>query len=282
MTDPDPRESVSDDPDPERRTPAYGRADRAVSEVLSFILVFSLITASVGVVSVVGLGSLQDARDAERIDNAERAFEVLAANQRDIVYGGAPSRSTEIKLAETSLTLAAPTDVNLTGDGGATLGIAESRPITFGMAGDGPGLTSGVVYEMGAVLRVDRGGAVIQRPPPFQFGADRTVIHYVALQSSTGSVQRRAGSTTVLVRSSRGSTSLLAHKPDDGETYTLTITTDPQRSGAWKRYLEAQLDGMSPSPGSPCDPLDGSGTVTCTFQTDDLRLTRTTIRVGLS
>jgi hypothetical protein len=39
---------------------------------------------------------------------------------------------------------------------------------------------------------------------------------------------------------------------------------------------------MAATPGSACDPLDGSGTVTCTFETDDLRVTRTTIRVRIS
>jgi hypothetical protein len=251
--------------------------DRAVSDVLSFVLVFSLITASVGLVTVVGLGSLQDARNAERIDNGERAFEVLADNHRDIAHGGAPSRATEIKLAETTLTLADPTDSNVTLSNGTEAGATESRPITFGTAGDATELSSGVVYEFGAVIRVDRGGAAMRRAPPFQLDENRTVIHYVTLASNTGDVQRRAGSTTVLVRSVRATTTVVSHTQPTGDV-TLTIQTTPRRAEAWKRYLDGELADMAGS----CDPLSGDGTVTCTFQTDDLRITRTTIRVGIS
>ncbi|MFB6102831.1 MAG: hypothetical protein ABEJ73_09725 [Haloplanus sp.] len=253
--------------------------DRAVSDVLSFVLVFSLITASVGLVSVVGLGSLQDARNAERIDNGERAFQVLADNLRDIVHGGAPSRATEIKLAETTLTLATPSDTAVTLETGTNAGSTESRPITFGAGGDN--LTRGVVYEMGAIIRVDRGGAAMRRQPPFQFDENRTVIHYVALASQTGDIQRRSGSTTVLVRGVRGTTGVISHKRPSGNV-TFTIDTEPRRAEAWKRYLDSELADMTPAAGSACDPLTGNGTVTCTFRTNDLRVTRTTIRVAIS
>jgi len=256
-------------------------ADRAVSDVLSFVLVFSLITASVGLVTVVGLGSLQDARNAERIDNGERAFEVLADNHRDIVHGGAPSRATEIKLAETRLSLADPTDTNTTLSDGTVVASTESRPITLGTSSDGTGLTRGVVYELGAVFRVDRGGAAMRRAPPFQFDENRTVIHYVTLESRTGGAQRQSGSTTVLVRSVRGTTTVVSHTRPSNDV-TITVETGPRRAEAWKRYFETQLEGMAATPGSACDALDGSGTVSCTFETDDLRVTRTTIRIGIS
>jgi hypothetical protein len=255
--------------------------DRAVSEVVSFVLVFALITSSVGVVTVAGLGNLQNARDAERINNGERAFEVLADNQRDILHGSAPSRATEIKLASTTLSLRKGSDSDVTLESGARVGGVESRPVTFDVSGDGTDIDHGVVYEMGAIIRVDRDGAVIRREPPFQFGENRTMINYVALQSQTGSAQQVSGSTTVLVRSQRGSSAVLAHEQPTGNV-TLTIETDPQRAGAWKRYLETELEGMAATPGAPCDPLVGNGTVTCTFRTDELRVTRTSIRARIS
>ena len=54
--------------------------DRAVSDVLGYVLIFSLITSSVGVVYVAGYGSLDSLRNAERFNNAERAFDVLDSN----------------------------------------------------------------------------------------------------------------------------------------------------------------------------------------------------------
>ncbi|WP_435069581.1 DUF7289 family protein [Haloplanus sp. C73] len=252
--------------------------DRAVSDVVSFVLVFSLITLSVGTVSVFGLGSLQDARNAERINNGERAFDVLADNQRDIAHGGAPSRATEIKLAETTLTLDEPLDSSVTLSDGTQVGSTESRPITFRLATDQGDLSRGVVYEMGAILRVDPGGAVMQRTPPFQFDENRTVIHYLTLESRTGAVQRQSGSTTILVRTEHGTTAVLSHTEPSDEV-TISVNTEPRRAAAWKRYFEDELAGMSD--GTPCQPLDGSGEVTCSFETDDLLITRTTIRTNI-
>ena len=88
---------------------------RGVSETIGFVLVFSLIVLTVGVVLTVGYGGLQDARDAERVNNAERAFDVLADNVEDITHRGAPSRGTEVRLAEASLGAGSPTYLNVTG-----------------------------------------------------------------------------------------------------------------------------------------------------------------------
>jgi len=63
---------------PERTVAPFDR--RAVSDVVGYVLVFSLVSLTVGVVSVAGVGALQDARDVEQANNAERAFDVLGDN----------------------------------------------------------------------------------------------------------------------------------------------------------------------------------------------------------
>ena len=88
---------------------------RGASETIGFVLVFSLIVLTVGVVLTVGYTGLQDARDAERVNNAERAFDVLADNIEDITDRGAPSRGTEIRLAEAAIGPGAPTHINISG-----------------------------------------------------------------------------------------------------------------------------------------------------------------------
>ncbi|MFC6988243.1 hypothetical protein ACFQJD_05030 [Haloplanus sp. GCM10025708] len=116
--------------------------DRAVSDVVGFVLVFSLIITSVGVVTVFGISTLEDARTDERINNAERAFDVLADNFDDIARGGAPSRATEIKLAETSLTLAETVDLSVNASDEADPYPSEFRPIVFSA-----GSETDIVYE---------------------------------------------------------------------------------------------------------------------------------------
>ena len=77
--------------------------DRSQSDVLGFVFVFAIVVSTIGLVFATGFTGLQDARDFERVNNAERAFEVLRDNVGDMIYRGAPSRVTEIKLASASL-----------------------------------------------------------------------------------------------------------------------------------------------------------------------------------
>ncbi|MFB6109063.1 MAG: hypothetical protein ABEJ82_09550 [Haloplanus sp.] len=249
--------------------------DRAVSDVVGFVLVFALITASVGVVTVAGLGGLQDARNAERINNAERAFEVLADNMRDVSRGGAPSRATEVKLAETTLTIGDSVDMNVTVSDSPETYPAAFRPIVFAAAGDSNAVTHGIVYEGGAVVRVDRDSAVMKRRPGFVFDENRTVIHYTEPKAS--GTLRRSGTTTVLVRGERGAVRVLASRTvPASETVTMTVETTPRRTEAWERYLESAIDWKANACSAAGD------TVTCTFHTDRLSVTTTKISVSLS
>ena len=88
--------------------------ERGVSDVVGFVLVFALVTATVGVVYTTGIQGLTGSRDVERVNNAERAFDVFANNVDDVIRRGAPSRATEVKLADADLHYGAPVTVNLT------------------------------------------------------------------------------------------------------------------------------------------------------------------------
>ncbi|MFB6123753.1 MAG: hypothetical protein ABEJ78_09885 [Haloferacaceae archaeon] len=250
--------------------------DRAVSNVVGFVLVFALISASVGVVTVFGFSTLEDARTDERINNAERAFDVLADNFADVARGGAPSRATEIKLAEASLTLAETVDLSVNASDEAAPYPAQFRPIVFS-AGTG----TEIAYEGGAVIRSQRGGAVMLREPNYLFSEERTVIHYIEPESA--SVDRVGGSSTVLVRGVRTvSRVLTAREVPSTVTLTLRLETTPERAAAWNRYFERQIDwnDAHTNASDPC--AVSGGTVTCTFNSEELYVTTTRIAVEFS
>jgi len=70
----------------------FGSDERGVSDVVGYVLIFSLIVATVGVVTTVGFSTLEDRQDAERVNNVERAFDVFANNMENVYRDGAPSR----------------------------------------------------------------------------------------------------------------------------------------------------------------------------------------------
>ena len=171
-------------------------SERAVSEVLSFTLVFALIVTSVAIVSVSGLGSLQDVRDAEQLENAERAFDVLADNLADLHRQGAPSRATEISLGQAQL--ATEDNVTMTvkvkDDGGTTIDVGtwEIRPLVYSGNQERE-----LVYEAGAIFRTNRDSGFVVRDPPLVVDDDRVLLSIIGLNSPQ--VQSLGGST-VLVR----------------------------------------------------------------------------------
>lgn len=246
---------------------------RAVSDVLGFVLVFSLITASVGVVYAAGLGGLEDARDAEQLDNTMRAFEVLAENMEDIQRQAAPARGTEIKLSNAELRHGSQTQVRVlvSNVGEPNESDSNVRPIEY-EAG-----TTTISYTSGAVIRSQPAGADMAVDPNFVFtnqGGERTAIVPVIVTHMEG--QRAvAGSQTVLVRAERtlpesgipGLPAAASDHPSVNEyDIELTIRTTEDRQEAWRRYLGRAI------PWGNCHGPDDR-TVRCDFTVDRLHVT---------
>lgn len=208
--------------------------DRAASEVLSFALVFALVVGSVAIVSINGVNTLESARDAEQMNNAERAFDVLGDNMADIYERGAPSRATEISLGESQLYTGENVTFNVTAvdsSGDRTTRIRKIRPIVYDGARDRQ-----IVYEAGAVFRIEREGGLVVQEPPFVAGSDRVMIPVVATQS-TG--VESTGGSTVLLRANKRATGVAVS--DSRNTYdSLYVNVSSPRNDLWKEYMEDQ------------------------------------------
>jgi len=246
---------------------------RGVSEVLSFALVFAIITSSVALAFVLGFPALEGQRDAEQVTNAERAFDILADNMNDVYKRGAPSRVTEIKLSDSELAVVGQQRVNTTvvNGSGDTVGFAPTsyRPIVYQSD------TTTLSYANGAVIREDRSAAVMKREPRLLFDEERTVLPTV--QTRSRGVQSIGGESTALVRSVRSVSEVqfaLRDDPPYEVTYNVTAATEA-RATAWERYLEAEIDWKD-------DVCTIHGTkVSCVFETQQLYLSVTRIDVDL-
>ncbi|MFC6785377.1 hypothetical protein ACFQFH_05455 [Halobaculum halobium] len=248
--------------------------NRAQSDAMGFVLVFSLIVLTVGTVYAAGYPALEEFRTGEQIENMERAFDVLDDNLDDIVREGAPSRATEIKLNGGTLAVNGSTTITVnatTGDAveGANFTVSdESTPITY-TRGD-----TTVVSTHGAVLRQDGDAAVMRSAPGWVVDGDHALIPLV-VTDRTGDRVAFGGSSTVLVRgqvTGRGVAAELA--ADTGSDVTVTVTVDSPRAVAWKRYFEAE--GFTAVDGDPAD-----GEVTYRFDVDSVVVQQTTVSVEL-
>jgi len=225
-------------------------SDRAVSEVVSYVLVFGLIVSAVGVVSVTGLDTLQDRRNAEQLDNAERAFDVLADNIADIHRRGAPSRATEINLGQAELSTGPNVTMRVSVDEGSGFDqVADRRIRPLVYDGDED---RRLVYEGGAVFRTNPDGGLVVQDPPFIVAGDRVYIPVIGLNSPSATT---LGGSPVLVRTREQSTTL-AYDNAGGNVDAVRVTIEnSDQQPLWNQYLSGA--------GFSCTTV--GNTVACTF-----------------
>lgn len=239
--------------------------ERAVTEIVGYVLVFSLIVATVGVVTTVGFGTLEDRQNAEQINNVERAFDVFATNVEDVYRQGAPSRATEIRLAGGTVEYGEPVQITIRNatnhNDNHTI---ETIPIVY-TKGD-----SEIVYVAGTVIRANEDGSVMLREPPFVLEADRTLLPFVRTTRAVGpSEVVREGTVRI---ESRRTNIVTATDPDLREADRLELVVDSPRESAWERYLEAQAADVD---GWDYDEAEN----TLEFETEDLSVPRFRVRL---
>jgi hypothetical protein len=223
---------------------------RGQSEVLGFVFVFSLIVLTVAAVYAGGFPALQDARDAERIENMERAFEVLDDNIADIMRHEAPSRATEVRLTGGRMELGTNTSLSVrvanTSNASRNLTFSErARPITY------TDEDTTFALSFGALLRSDRGNPAMLSGPGWIIGPERSVVPIPQFVPG-GDRGLASGDTTILLIAKAGaSRSVRSFNPDNGARANVTITVSSERAAAWGRYLEA--NGMTEIDGNPSD-----------------------------
>jgi len=208
---------------------------RAVSDVIGFVLVFGLVTSTVALVSVAGVDSLQNVRNAEQANNAERAFDVLADNVEDVFREGAPSRSTEISLQEAQVETGSTVTINVSGitSGGDTDPITGNISVSPIVWSTTESEEHKIVYVFGTVLRTERQGGVVLREPPFVVRDDRMLLPIV----NTRSVGPTSlAGTTIRVRSTQTGANVATYGSSDYDTVNISITSP--RARTWKRYFE--------------------------------------------
>lgn len=248
--------------------------NRAQTETLGFIFVFSLIVMTIGAVYAVGFPAMQDARDAEQTSNMERAFEVLDDNFDDIVHHGAPSRATEIKLSGGQLSVTDTTTIdiyveNTTNASRNTSFSASTRPIVY--AAD----DTEFALAFGAIIRSDRGDSVIRSRPNWIVDEKRTVIPFLLTVQGDGKSAIGGSGTMLVVGSGRPPGVAGSFEPNGSAKANVTVTVSSERADAWGRYMADQ--GMTPIDSDPSD-----GKVSYTFETDSITLPKRVIDVEFS
>lgn len=218
---------------------------RGVSEAIGFVLVFSLVVSTVGVVYVFGVTDLQQARNAEQVNNVQRAFDLLAENVDELVSRSAPSRGTEIRLQGGTLSTGDPVYINVSGAAVSN----SSDTFATGAVGAAPiqyrDDDTTISYAHGAVIRGQSDGSVFVRKPPFVLDGDRFVIPIVATQSTDRAI---GGDATVLIRTENDLSDVVVART---EPQDVTVNVTSPRAPLWESYFVER--GLICDPSTPTD-----------------------------
>lgn len=206
--------------------------DRAVSEVLGYVLVISLVTVVILIVMTTGFNGLEASQRSEQISNMERGFDVLAHNLEEVTTRETPSRGTELRLVDGELRYGDPATINVTINGDPIENQSVgAQPLVYDSGDD-----TRIVYEGGAVIRMDGEHGTMLREPNFLIAEDAIVVDAISTRPLSGSRTSFARTGTVLLRGeflgAGGVNTTIA------EEETLEISVESPNVVAWERYFK--------------------------------------------
>lgn len=222
--------------------------DRAVSETIGFVITFSLIILMVGLVYTAGTSALADFQRAEQTDNAEYAMEALAETLGTLERGD-PARASELRV------------------GGGSFGVTNETTLDVAVAGASPysrtfqvrGLSyrrdeTTVAFASGAIIRTDRGNAVMLRDPSFVCTPDRAIVSVVTLRNVGDSTRIDAsGSVVVEARTVNRTLAFPTNASTAADSATaVTVTPSGERADGWDQYFSAAPQWTAAGPGYTC------------------------------
>ncbi|PSQ30670.1 hypothetical protein BRD16_05410 [Halobacteriales archaeon SW_6_65_46] len=253
--------------------------ERGVSEVLSYILVFSVVTVTIAFVLGNGVGAVTSTQQNARVDAATSGVAILDKSVQTVYQTGVPRRATELKPNGGTLSIGGQFDVDV--------GISRNGTSLFSYSRVSSRFThtiddQSVGLALGARFRSGPGRVAMIDDPPFLFNESRTNLPLVLF---TGADSVSTGSPVQVVASS-GAERLLAHRSKNSPyTVEIRIETTPARAAAWDRYFQRENLTAVSGEESPTA-VDGendpaNGVVVYKHQTERVIIQRFTVDLSL-
>lgn len=217
--------------------------DRAQSNTLGFILLFSVLLASLGVVATAGVDTLESGRDVATSQNVEQSMVELAGAGTDVHRENVSVRTARMRLGNGQLRAGEETEItvevggNLATVGGTQVDGVTLQPITYGLDG------RQVTYEGTAVVRQQDGGSVLVREPDFHLDPDGGVVVVPVVNTTSVGDIDSVGGGNAEVRLLRGGANTTVI--DGASSFTLTVDPPAARVDAWETALESTAESST-------------------------------------
>ncbi|MUV89233.1 hypothetical protein GJ629_04410 [Halapricum sp. CBA1109] len=219
------------------RTVAVG--DRGLSDTLGFVLTFSIVIGSVGLVSIIGLGQLEDFSTDQQLRNAETTFELIARSFDEIEEGQTETRTDALELDGGQMYVEQSSSATVTVDhpGSDYEATVPLNALVYRTD------DTEVVYENGATFRgaEDWESGVLNHDPGLVCRDRGAVISLVTLDAIEG--RTYGGDSTLRVTGRSTNTTLLYPTADSGpgsadSATDVAVEIDSPRAAQWRQYFE--------------------------------------------
>lgn len=235
--------------------------ERGVSDLVAFTMIFMVVFASIGMISIFGFQGIDHVREHEQTTSAQKAMITISDQLNGIADHESPARSAEIRLGGATLSIDDGPLVNVTvdyGDGNVTTWENRLGSLTYQLG------EQNIVITGGAVIRADDESAIIVRDPPLMCTDGHARVNLIRIEALDGS--SISTSRGIQVRNHHERTRLIA--PENrtllygAENVTIEFK-DGDYLDAWERYFTE--DGSNWQ-------VDGSDRYTCdSFKDDDAK-----------
>jgi hypothetical protein len=243
-----------------RRHATLGTDESGLSDTIGFVLTFGVVVTSVGLVSVVGLGQLQDFSTDQQLRNAQTTFELIARSFDEIEEGQTDTRTDALELdgGQVFVNRTSTATVSVERPGTNYEATLPLNALVYRAEG------TEIVYENGATFRgsSDWDSGILNHEPGLVCRDRGAVISVVTL--SPESENAFGGAGTLRVTGREQNTTLLYPTADSGpgsadSATGVEVDIDSPRSSQWRDYFRDtrfDVDGSGDTATVSCDGVE--------------------------
>ena len=202
-------------------------ADNAVSDIVGFMLIMSIMILSLAMITLYAHPILDKSKDDIYFSNMEQAFTLLHSDTSDITSGRSTIKTRDLNIANAHMSFDPDsTNISISFPTGAPILYSAGR-IEYDIK------DRKVCLENGALLSSYGTGSIVINKPFIYTDRQTTVINLVQLDGPAFSI---GGEGIVRIIQQKNFTESLVY-PDP---QNLTITINSQYANGWTTYLEKQ------------------------------------------
>ncbi|MHC1611651.1 MAG: DUF7289 family protein [Candidatus Methanospirareceae archaeon] len=209
---------------------------RGVSEVVGYLLVFSIVVTIVSVIYVSGMPMVERTKENSALQSMKTVFITMQSNINKVAFGQSPVRTMKLNLIKGGIS---------TNKNAGTITV-NGQTIQFGNIEYTLGARR-MIYELGAVIESTPGGSIIISDPPIFFTNDSENAHvFISVINVSGDFSAGGGIAEMQICSYNVSSDTHVYNSSDYVT-SLNISVTSQYQDAWDRYLKKEFGFPIPS-----------------------------------